>query len=236
MKKDIGKIPIFGSFLIKNNLIIERNFILDKNKIINFIKKIDNAIIIIYPEGTRLNKVDFAKSQEYSKNNNLKVYNNLLYPKMKGLHLIINELNKNNKLGNLIDITLKVDGLKKFNTGPVAFLNNIGNSYCYINTYNINTKYINNYNKFKEWYLQIWNEKEKYLDNYYNNIIYKKCNYNIKNSTFILNFFFINLLIFYLLNKKHINKKQINKKHINKKLFNVSSFISQFICHKIAIP
>tara|TARA_Y100000590_G_scaffold171157_1_gene195784 strand:- start:6488 stop:7357 length:870 start_codon:yes stop_codon:yes gene_type:complete len=194
IQKGIGKIPIISCCTL-NNIMVDRNIESDKDNIANFIKKINDGIIVILPEGTRMNKQNFKKSEEFSKTNNLKVYNNLLYPKMKGLDVIINSLNNQNKLGNLIDITIKVDGLKKFETGFLSYLKNIKNTYCYINTYKVNNNVFNNYELFKKWYLMIWDKKEHYLDNYYD-YKYKKFNYNLKTSTFIINIIFVSLLIF----------------------------------------
>jgi len=210
MKKDLIKLPIIGIFA-KNNLTLERSLEHDKENIINFIKKIENGVILILPEGTRMNKQNFEKSIEYSKNNNLKKYDNLLYPKMKGLDIIINVLNDRNKLGNLIDITLKIDGLKKFNTSPLHFIKNATNTFCHINSYKINKNTLNNYDNLKIWYLMIWDRKEEYLNNYNNNL-YKKFNYDIKSSTFILNIVMLNLCILYynvFLKSSFINKNKI---------------------------
>ena len=93
IKKDLEKLPIIGKFS-KGNLKLDRDIINDKERIINFIKKLNYGIIIILPEGTKLNHKNFKESQEYSKENNLKIYNKLLYPKLKGIYTIVEELKK----------------------------------------------------------------------------------------------------------------------------------------------
>jgi 1-acyl-sn-glycerol-3-phosphate acyltransferase len=208
MQKEITKIPIIGSFA-PAGIVIERNFDLDKNIIVNFLKKIDNGILIILPEGTRMNEDNFKKSQEYSENNNLKKYNNLLYPKTRGLDLIINELNNSNKLGNLIDITLKVKDTLKFKTEYLDFFKyKVGNVYCSVNTYKINSNCYNNYENFKKWFLMIWDKKENYLKNFYNSECkYMRLDYIMNMSTFILNIIFLNIIILNFYNYKSLFKK-----------------------------
>ena len=211
IQKEITKIPIIGSFH-PACIVIDRNLELDKHIIINFLKNINNCVLIIYPEGTRLNENNFKKSQQYCDDNNLKKYDNLLYPKMKGLDLIINELNNSNKMGNLIDITIKVKKELKFKTGYFDFIKyNVGNLYYNVNTYKVNNNIFNNYELFKKWFIMIWDKKEDYLNNY-NKCIYKNSNYTIKTSTFILNIIFISLLIF---QSKILNGSLLsNKKNI----------------------
>ena len=196
IQKELVKIPVIGAFS-KGCIVLERNYELDKNTITNALKKINNGLIIIFPEGTRMNEDNFKKSQKYCEKNNLKKYNNLLYPKMKGIDLIVNELYKQDKLGNVIDLTLKVKDKFKFKTGYFDYLNNVGNLYCNVNSYKINENTINDYELFKKWFLIIWDKKESYLDNYID-FEYKRLDYTMKTSTFVLNLVFFNLIIFYI--------------------------------------
>jgi lysocardiolipin and lysophospholipid acyltransferase len=197
IQKEIAKIPIIGSFA-PVCIVLERDYDKDKNTIVNALKKINSGIILILPEGTRMNENNFKKSQEYSEKNNLKKYNNLIYPKMKGLDLIVNELNNEGKLGNLIDLTIKVKDKLKFRTEYLDFIKyKIGNVYCNVNTYKINDSCYNNYDNFKKWYLSIWDKKEDYINNYID-YEYKKLNYTMKTSTFILHVIFLSIGYFYL--------------------------------------
>lgn len=194
IQKEIAKLPIIGNFS-PGCIVLERDFESDNIKILKFLKNINNGILIIYPEGTRMNENNFKKSNEFCEKNNLKKYNNLLYPKMKGLNLIINELKNENKLGNLIDITIKTKDELKFKTGYVDFLKyKVGNLYCNINTYKVNNKCFNDYDNFKKWFLMVWDKKENYLGNYID-YEYKKLDYYIKTSSFILNLLYISLII-----------------------------------------
>ena len=211
IQKEMAKLPILNSFA-PGCIVINRDFESDINTIKKFIKNVNNGIIIILPEGTRMNNDNLKKSQEFSENNKLKKYNNLLYPKMQGLNLIINELNNDNKLGNLIDITMKVKDKLKCKTGYLDFIKyKVGNLYCNVDTYKINNKCLNNYDNLKKWILMIWDKKENYLDNYID-YEYKKINYFMKTSTFILNIFILSMFlqnfkllnIFSLTNKNNI--------------------------------
>ncbi len=179
MKKDIMFIPGFGSiFTLSNDIKLNKKIEDDMNNIINTISKIKEGIIIIMPEGTRFSPEKQIIAKKYSQDNNLPYFNNTLYPKMKGLFLIANILNENNKLGNIIDFTIYIDNIKKDN-GHIedVLLKNINNSYCIINNYNFNKDTLNNYNDFKKWFLDIWKIKDNLLDNNNNNdfikIIYK---------------------------------------------------------------
>ena len=197
IQKELKKIPLIGSFH-KGCIVLERDLSKDKETIINSIKNIDNGIIIIYPEGTRMNEDNFKKSHEYCEKNQLKKYNNLLYPKMKGLDIIINELNNSNKLGNLIDISFRLKDSLKFKTGYLDFIkHNVGNVYCNINSYKINKLCINNYDNLKNWILMIWDKKEEYI-NEYNNYEYKLIKNKYRTSTYILILTYFSFFIFYL--------------------------------------
>lgn len=210
INKDITKIPFIKSFT-PSCIVIDKNHGLNSFLIKSFLKNIDNCIIIICPEGVMTDKKNIVSSHEFSDKNNLKKYNNLLYPRMRGLNLLLDELNKTNKLGNLIDLTIKVNDKMKFKTGYLDyFKNKLGDIYCNINSYNINNKCFNNYDNFKKWYLMIWDNKEEYLNNYniYKYIIKK---YQINTSTFILNIIFLSLII-YNLNIKN-NLSLIKKKY-----------------------
>jgi 1-acyl-sn-glycerol-3-phosphate acyltransferase len=158
-------IPIFGFYMNFYNFIrINKNLEIDSNILIEAINKIDSGIIVILPEGTRFTEDNYKKSQEYSRKNNLHVFNNLLYPKMKGLHIICDTLNKNNKLGNIIDFTIKVDNmfLKKSHIGDMI-TNKLGDTLVVINNYNINQT--DNYDLFKNFFIKKWIIKDNILNN-----------------------------------------------------------------------
>ena len=192
----VDNVPVIGrGFKYSKNIGLKKTLIEDKEPLINFIKNVKKGIIYIYPEGTRVTTKKLINSKKYSLKNNLDQYDYVLYPKMKGLHLIINELKKHNKLGNLIDVTLKVHKLK-MNEIHIKniFYKDIGNSYCQIKTYE--PEPIEDYDKFKKWFLQIWDEKDKFLKNYKTEYKFLKLKQDSNNLVILQN----NLIIFVMLN------------------------------------
>ncbi len=170
MKKSEMFTPGLGFTLTESGYIfLNRKLEDDIENISNSIKNINNSVIVIMPEGTRYTKEKKELAEQYSKDNNLPIFKNTLFPKMKGLWIIINELKKQNKLGNIIDITLKLDKLDK-NIGPKFYQfiqTDFGDSYNIINTYNIPDNKIEDYDLFKKWFLNtIWKRKDKILTNF----------------------------------------------------------------------
>ncbi len=184
----------------------------DYDIIINKLKNINNSFIIIYPEGrifTEKNKTDSIK---YCEENNLKPFNNLIYPKVKGLWIIINELKKQNKLGNLIDLTFFFENIKKrTNMSNNIFMSlkplnkenyNIGDIYYIAKTYELN-KYMDNYEIFKDYLIKIWRKKDKILDGEnYKKLNYKTVSFNRHTNIQLYLLIFIILFVYcYLIYK-----------------------------------
>lgn len=136
----------------------------DEQYIINTLKDIKDGIILIFPEGTRYTDEKFKLAKQYSKDNNLPSFNNILFPKMKGLWTIYNVLNNNNRLGNIIDISCIIENFKNKETHFKDIITKpFGNTYCIINSYNVPNN-ITNYDNFKSWFLDIWIKKDKTLN------------------------------------------------------------------------
>jgi lysocardiolipin and lysophospholipid acyltransferase len=204
-KKDLMLIPGLGFILAAGNDIkLNRKLDDDYDNIVNSVKKITNGIIIIMPEGTRFTEDKKIKSQQYSKDNNLPIFNNILYPKMKGLHIICNALNDNNKLGNIIDITCMVENFKNKNGYMKNLLfNKLGNSFANISTYSVPIENLKDYELFKKWFLVQWNKKDKLLETMSTNLDnYTKLNPSLKSYEYMIIIVLI-ILFFYLLT--HMN-------------------------------
>ncbi len=191
-----------------NDIFLNRKLEDDVDNISNSIKNINDSVIVIMPEGTRYTKEKKELAEQYSKDNNLPIFKNTLFPKMKGLWIIINELKKQNKLGNIIDITLKLDKLDK-NIGPKFYKfmqTDFGDSYNIINTYNIPDDKIEDYDIFKKWFLnKIWEKKDNILtnfDKYKNRNNFKKLDSNLKAPVYML---FIIVVCWYLYLVKKTN-------------------------------
>ncbi len=186
-----------------DDIIINKSIEKDKLIIADTIKNIEKGFILIYPEGHIYKEPHINESLTFCKNNNLEPFNNLMYPKAKGLWTIIETLKKNNKLGNLIDLTLVFDNFKKNNKLVPDYLvsklksdeYNIGDIYYIINTYKLN-KHIDNYDTFKDYLIKIWRKKDKILEG----LNYKKLNYTeIKyNKIDIINCLLLNFNILFI--------------------------------------
>ncbi len=122
------------------------------------------------PEGTRYTPEKFQESQTYSKQNNLPVFENLLYPKMKGLYIVSNILNKNGNLGKILDFTIQVEHLKNQKAYiDVLLTKKFGTSFGIVNTYDIPNTVVDNYDIFKKWFVStIWQKKDLLLENIQN--------------------------------------------------------------------
>lgn len=97
---------------------------------------------------------------------------------MKGLFNICKILNENNKLGNIIDFTnfIKNLHLKKSHIDKLL-TTKLDDTYTIICNHIVPVDKLNDYNSFKEWFLDIWKVKDNILDDMnksINKIDYKK--------------------------------------------------------------
>nr|QFG74295.1 MAG: acyltransferase [Megaviridae environmental sample] len=194
-KKSLFSLPILGTILKnQNNIALDRNYSKDKSVIINFLNNLDKGIILLYPEGTRITKKKMKESIEYSNSNNKHVFDKCLYPRTKGYNLITKVLKKKNKLGNIIDLTIRTDNFNNIHSLKHIFKNHIGNFYVDIE----------NYNETDTELISIWKQKDDKLKQKLNKKLYKK--YFNK---FHLMYFFVVLsivvLTFILIYKKYYN-------------------------------
>jgi 1-acyl-sn-glycerol-3-phosphate acyltransferase len=208
LKNDINYIPGLGIIMYLNSDIkLNRNWQDDQSllkiqldKIINNINN-EKQVIIIFPEGTRINNNKLLEGQEFSKKNNLHVFNNLLVPKTKGIYFIINYLLEKNMLGKIWDLSLVIDNLD-FN---FSLMNDINNIYGIIKEVNLESFYNNpkeNKNldnlenncqqefskqkknsffcqqeEFKNKFLDFWKKKDNLLSNF-DKLEYEKLDYD----------------------------------------------------------
>ena len=209
VKKEIIFIPGAG-FIVGTapDIKMNRKYEDDKDNIINTIKKIKNGIIIIMPEGSRYTTEKKNLAQKYSNDNNLHIFNNMLYPKMKGLWLILKCLHESNKLGNIIDLTVVIENYKKKELSTTdVFKTKLGDTFVIISSYD-NHYYmpgINDYDIFKSWFIEKWKIKDNILDKIFtkdDNYIYKKLNISLPTSSYIL-LLIISSLFIYLMVKSN---------------------------------
>ncbi len=167
-RKNLVLVPGMGFIMGSGTDIkLNRNLEDDIENINDKISKIKEGIIIIMPEGTRYTPEKFKESQKYCSDNNLPLLNNTLYPKMKGLYLITNILRKNNNLGKIIDFTVQVENFKNQKVYiDVLLTKKFGRSFGIINTYDIPNYVLDDYDKYKKWFIStIWIKKDLLLDN-----------------------------------------------------------------------
>lgn len=202
MKKSLIYYPVLNIHLDNPNYIkLNRNWEDDKDVLEESIKKINNGIIIIFPEGTRLCKDTYNNTKKYCKENNIVLNKNLLIPRVKGLFNIVNTLKKNNKMGNLYDMTSIIPQImENFHNTEFdlvkLFSTNISNSYHFIRKLNLPDYYFD-YDIFKNWLYHQWNTKDFIISNY-RNYKYKQLEgrYNNKNiiSCYILIIIYIYMI------------------------------------------
>ena len=211
MKKGVTLVPGVGIVLSENNDIkLSRKLDEDENILKESLAKITSGIIVIYPEGTRYSNQKQKECVEYSKKNNLPIFNNVLYPKMKGLWIITNELIRTNKMGNIIDFTMMIEKLKgKDGLLSTILTQDFGNTYAHVNTYTIDTidtiDTVDSYDNFKLWFLKIWEKKDKIMNtmgtlkdtNKYNNI-----KSTLKSSDYMLFILVTSLFIYMMVKSK----------------------------------
>jgi 1-acyl-sn-glycerol-3-phosphate acyltransferase len=178
------------------------------------LNNINHGIIVIFPEGAIINKHRYEKSIDYCKKNNLKPFNNLLYPRTTCLLFIINELKKKNKLGNLIDLTIVLSK----NNGKCNMISDLINSNSFknkniydvkdihiiIHSYKLN-KQIENRDVFKKFLLNIYKKKDIILNGEnYKNYDYKLIKYNkIKKIKVLLLVFIVIYINIHLIKHTH---------------------------------
>jgi len=205
------KVPGLG-ILATNHILIDYkhdNFVQNCHKAL---KNIKEGIVVIMPEGELRRQCYINKSNEFCKNNNYPQLKNVIFPKFKGLYTIIDILNKDNKLGNLIDFTLYIDNLKPYDTFKEVFhnfaYNKIDNTIINFNTLEFKNINITNYDSFKQWFIPFWYKKDNQLtdiintkEDIFNNLNnYSLYEYKVKSKTIIYIIIMLLILIFFINN------------------------------------
>ena len=224
-KKELMYIPGIGlNFLFDNHIKLSRKWEEDKLTLEKQLDNIEEGIIIIFPEGTRFKMKKWEEGQQYSKENNYPIYDNLLVPKSKGLLTIFNYLKKTNKFGKMYDLSIIYEKFYKNESTPMKLINgDIGNIHLIsreLDLTNINTSE----DEFKKWLLNTWKDKD-ILFNYYKNVKYEKLifkhskialsincliiitiSYQLYENTYFRYYFVLSIIIGYLLIYIHSKK------------------------------
>lgn len=209
MKKEILLYPGVGIVICnKENIHVNRKWTKDKKLLSEGLDKIKEGIILIFPEGTRYCKSTFDKSLEFAKENNLIPYENLVFPRVKGLYTIVNQLKNKNKLGNIYDMTIIIPYMLKHKLEREFDMVNLLNADLKTTLVRIDIrnppKNLDNYKVFKSWLYSIWREKDQFMNNHQKEI-FVNINDTIKTKTNYSTILFILAVIslyFYLVYKK----------------------------------
>ena len=169
LKKDNLNIPSIGYlFAADNDLLVDQKWKTDENIIERKIDNIKEGNIIIFPEGTRFSEKKYKKGVEFSKQNNLPIYDYTMVPRTKGIWKLISYLKKKNKLGNVYDFTFIIpDFLKKNAYFKDVFIKDVGDTYVNIHKVKLpEDRIINNIDTFKKWFFNFWIEKNNRIKNF----------------------------------------------------------------------
>lgn len=204
LKKQVALMPGIGFILLSGlDIKLNRKIEEDELNIINTIKRITSGIIFIMPEGTRYTAARYEAAKQFSITNNLDVFKNTLYPKMKGLYTICNALIQENKMGNIIDISIVIEHFRNkqiFMSDIINAKKPFGNTFGVVNSYVVPMN-IPSYDKFKEWYIELWRKKDNTLENISMDITkYNRLDPKIATSNYILLVFIISLSIYLIIN------------------------------------
>jgi 1-acyl-sn-glycerol-3-phosphate acyltransferase len=104
-KDSIGNIPGIGKYVKQSQCLISRDFEKDYSQIINFCQKLSHKakyILVIFPEGTTICPESKEKSINFSKSNQKPFFKKTLYPRHRGLELILKHL----LIEQFLDLTL----------------------------------------------------------------------------------------------------------------------------------
>ncbi|EKE41498.1 hypothetical protein ENUP19_0121G0205 [Entamoeba nuttalli] len=163
MKEEISKIPLVGfGFYMMDSVYLKRNFQDDKPYILETFKRFRNKYypfwLTIYPEGTRVKPQKLIESQQYCKDNNIPIYENLLHPRPTGVIVTLQQLR--NVIPYVYDITL---GYPVKPSPSCCFFPGEGIT-IHMNIHKINVKDIpEDEESLKRWLDDLWVEKDKLM-------------------------------------------------------------------------
>ena len=207
LKKQIIYYPCVGFVMYADSDIkLNRNWNQDKtiiNKQLDDIKLTNTKqIILIFPEGTRLTSEKLIAAQKFSKENNLPIFNNLQVPKTKGLWSIVSHLKKTNRLGKIWDITLVMPQYIRKSAYITDILGKpIGSVYGIIRHVKLPDD-VYDLDIFRKWLLEIWQEKDNFIQTY-KNFKYDKLNLDMTNNSHVIEILFICFIMTILLSRKY---------------------------------
>ncbi|CCE61486.1 hypothetical protein TPHA_0A04110 [Tetrapisispora phaffii CBS 4417] len=138
--------------------------------------------LILFPEGTNLSSNTRKKSKEYALKINRPYYKNVLLPRVTGLRYSLQTLRES--VDVLYDVTIGYSGVKKHEYGeliyrlPKIFFEGKMPKLVdiHIRAFKIEEIPVDNENKFTDWLLNVWKEKDELMEYYYDNGSFLKNN------------------------------------------------------------
>ena len=114
-KETITRAPIVGNLITEDRyLLIKRDFDTDKQRIIDYCNKLNESnkpyVFIIFTEGTTYSDCTIKKTKDFSTQNNIEHFKNVLCPRIKGTELILQHL----KPDCILDMTLTYNDYKQY--------------------------------------------------------------------------------------------------------------------------
>ena len=172
-KSDLMYFAGFGlQFASGDHIKLDRDWKEDQLSICNQLDKLTEGTLVIFPEGTRFEPEKLKEGQQYSKDNSYPIYNHTLVPKAKGLHAVINHLQKSNKLGSVTDMSIV---LKNF-FHEKAYMNDLfkkDTGDIFVITRELKVQILEDQTEFKNWLLNEWKKKDDLID-MHTNLVYQK--------------------------------------------------------------
>jgi len=164
---------IYNRFL--NCCYLGRNYEQDVDTIIQFMQNSENLPgqdFMFFPEGYLFSEKQKPKSDEFAIKNNLPTLNYLLYPRYKGLELLVKQYHSKNNFSdsNIVDLTITFTGDKMVNESDILKKKNF-NVFLDLQTFKMKEIFDSepNFNdgKLKTKLFLLWQQKELKINDFY---------------------------------------------------------------------
>lgn len=125
--------------------------------------------LLLFPEGTDLSEANKARSQQFARDNQLKVYNHVLQPRTKGFIKCIEEMCKSNYLHSIVDITIAYTGNIPQNERDIAAGRWPDEIHFDVKMFSANELPVHDEHQMEQWLQDRWRVKEDLLSDFYKN-------------------------------------------------------------------
>lgn len=129
--------------------------------------------LILFPEGTNLSANTRERSKDFATKNGLDPMNNVLLPRTTGLRFALQKLRPS--CDAVYDVTIAYSGVKQNEYGQDIY--NLGNIFLrgqspklvdiHIRAFELEEIPIDDEEKFTKWLFNVWEEKDRLMDTYY---------------------------------------------------------------------